>query len=120
MGVLDELAIAQIGKLPSTLADRSIGIEMRRRTWSEKVMRFRNGRTQELGQLARMAARWVADNDGAIREREPDIPKSIFNRAADNWEPLLAIWYAMDGERSAEASHRGVCMWDRLAPLWCI
>jgi putative DNA primase/helicase len=46
------VAIAQI-----TLADRSIGIEMRRRTSSEKVMRFRNGRTQELGQLARMAVR---------------------------------------------------------------
>jgi putative DNA primase/helicase len=95
------VAIAQIGKLPSTLADRSIGIEMRRRTSSEKVMRFRNGRTQELGQLARMAARWVADNDGAIREREPDIPKSIFNRAADNWEPLLAI-AEVAGARIAE------------------
>jgi putative DNA primase/helicase len=85
------VAIAQIGKLPSTLADFSISIEMRRRTSSEKVVRFRNGRTQELGQLARMAARWVADNDGAIRECDPAIPEAIFNRAADNWEALLSI-----------------------------
>jgi putative DNA primase/helicase len=95
------VAIAQIGKLLSTLADRSIGIEMRRRTSSEKVTRFRNGRTPELGQLASKAARWVADNAETIRVCEPDIPKSIYNRAADNLEPLLAI-AEVAGARIAE------------------
>jgi Protein of unknown function (DUF3631) len=85
------VAIAQIGKLPSTLADRSIGIEMRRRTSSEKVTRFRQGRAPELREIARKAARWVADNQTSIEGREPGIREQIFNRQADNWEPLLTI-----------------------------
>ncbi len=99
------VAIAQIGKLPSTLADRSISIEMRRRTSSEKVTRFRHGRTPGLGELARKAAGWVANNADTIRVREPDIPKSIYNRAADNWEPLLAI-AEVAGEKITERARQ--------------
>jgi Domain of unknown function (DUF6371) len=62
------VAIAQIGKLPSTLSDRSIPIEMKRRTPGETVARFRIGRTPELAEAARKATRWVADNANAIRE----------------------------------------------------
>lgn len=85
------VAIAQIGKLPDTLADRSISISMKRRVPGEKVARFRQGRTPELVEAARKAARWVADNAAAIQQCDPDIPEAIFNRAADNWAPLLAI-----------------------------
>jgi putative DNA primase/helicase len=85
------VAIAQIGKLPGTLADRSIAISMKRRGPGENVARFRLGRTPDLIEAARKAARWVADNARAIRECDPDIPDSIFNRAADNWMPLLVI-----------------------------
>ena len=41
--------------------------------------------------VAMKAARWVADNADAIRECDPNIPDAIFNRAADNWAPLLAV-----------------------------
>ncbi len=85
------VAIAQIGTLPDTLADRSIQISMKRRAPGEAVSRFRGGRTPELAEAARKAARWVADNAEAIRECDPVIPDAIYNRAADNWEPLLAI-----------------------------
>jgi putative DNA primase/helicase len=85
------VAIAQIGKLPDTLADRSVHISMKRRAPGEAVSRFRGGRTPELAEAARKAARWVADNAEAIRECEPMIPDAIYNRAADNWEPLLAV-----------------------------
>jgi putative DNA primase/helicase len=84
-------AIAMIGNLHGTLADRSIAIQMRRLAPGEKVARFRAGRTPELGMFARKAARWNVDNAVAIESREPEIPAAIFNRQADNWEPLLAI-----------------------------
>jgi hypothetical protein len=85
------VAVAQIGKLPSTLADRSINVSMKRRSRDEAVSRFRIGRAPELDEIARKAARWIADNAAAIRKCEPDIPAAIFNRAADNWAPLFAI-----------------------------
>jgi putative DNA primase/helicase len=44
------------------------------------------------------AARWVADNAGAIRACDPNIPDAIFNRAADNWEPLLAVAEVAGGD----------------------
>jgi putative DNA primase/helicase len=85
------VAIAQIGKLPDTLADRSVHISMNRRAPGEAVSRFRHGRTPELIEAARKAARWTADNAEAIRKCDPAIPDAIFNRDADNWAPLLAI-----------------------------
>ncbi len=77
------VAIAQIGKLPDTLADRSIHISMKRLAPGETVARFRLGRTPELVEVAMKAARWVPDNADAIRECDPAIPDAIFNRAAD-------------------------------------
>jgi putative DNA primase/helicase len=97
------VAIAQIGKLPETLADRSIHISMKRRAPGEAAARFRLGRAPELVEVARKAARWVADNADAIRECDPAIPEAIFNRAADNWEPLLAVAGVAGGDLPARA-----------------
>ena len=85
------VAISQIGNLPATLADRSIHISMKRRAPGERVARFREGRTPDLVIAARKAARWMADNITFIRHCDPKIPEKIFNRAADNWAPLLSI-----------------------------
>jgi putative DNA primase/helicase len=84
-------AIALIGKLPGTIADRSVPIELRRRRADEPVEPFRFDRTEHLDQLARKLARWAADVADRIRETDPDVPAGVFNRAADNWRPLLAI-----------------------------
>lgn len=50
-----------------------------------------------------MTARWVADNAERIRGAEPDVPSGLFNRAADNWRPLLAIADVAGGEWPARA-----------------
>jgi putative DNA primase/helicase len=84
-------AIALIGKLPGTLADRSVPIELRRRRADEPIEPFRFDRTEHLDQLARKAARWALDNADRIRGADPEMPDSVLNRAADNWRPLLAI-----------------------------
>jgi predicted DNA-binding protein (UPF0251 family) len=105
------VAIAQIGKLPDTLADRSIHISMKRRAPSETVSRLRHGRTPELSEVAMKAARWIADNADAIRECDPNIPDAIFNRAADNWAPLFAVAEVAGSAVAAQARHvaLGVC-----------
>ena len=50
-------AVALIGKLPPTLADRSVAIELRRRRSDEQIEPFRFDRTDHLDQLARKVAR---------------------------------------------------------------
>ena len=91
-------AIALIGKLPGTLADRSVPVDLRRRRPDEAVEAFRFDRTGRLDQLARKAARWAIDHSDHVRGADPDMPAGIFNRAADNWRPLLAIADAAGGE----------------------
>jgi putative DNA primase/helicase len=98
-------AIALIGKLPATLADRSITAELRRRLASEAVEPFRHDRTTHLDILARKAARWASDNADCVRVADPDIPAGTFNRLADNWRPLLAIADAAGGEWPKRARH---------------
>jgi hypothetical protein len=85
------IALAAIGHLPGTVEDRSIKIAMRRRRPDERVEQLRDGRTGHLEKLARMAARWTADQAAEITAADPAMPVGIVNRAADNWRPLLAV-----------------------------
>src|SRR5262249_26307930 len=90
-GTYAAFAIAMIGQLPGTLADRSIGIELQRRLAGEVVEPFRFDRTEHLDRLASKATRWAADNADRMRAADPLMPPGVFNRVADNWAPLLAI-----------------------------
>jgi 5S rRNA maturation endonuclease (ribonuclease M5) len=84
-------AIASIGKLSGTLRDRSIILPMRRKKPSERVAKLRGRDTDEFLELRRKARRWADDNVAALKEACPSIPEALNDRAADNWEPLLAI-----------------------------
>jgi hypothetical protein len=84
-------AIAMIGKLPGTLADRSIAIELQRRLVDEPVEPFRFDQTKHFDQYTSKAARWAADNSDHLRAIDPAMPVGVLNRMADNWRPLLAI-----------------------------
>jgi putative DNA primase/helicase len=92
------VALAGIGRLPGTLEDRSITIEMRRRKPSEQVTRFRRDRANDLDEVASMAARWVADHEISLSAADPDTPESLHDRAADNWRPLFAVADLAGGE----------------------
>jgi putative DNA primase/helicase len=95
--VFAPVAIAAIGRLPDTLMDRSIVIEMRRKTGSESVERLRRVEREVLAEIPRRCARWVADRLEELRRARPAIPADLDDRAADNWEALLAIADAADG-----------------------
>jgi hypothetical protein len=84
-------AIALIGKLPPTLASRSIHIQLKRMRPGDSPSPLRIGRTEHLDPLARKAARWVMDYINDIATAEPKMPESLYARAADNWRPLFAI-----------------------------
>ncbi|MFO1038015.1 MAG: DUF3631 domain-containing protein [Geminicoccaceae bacterium] len=85
------LAIAAIGKIPGTLADRSVRIELRRKAPNEAVERWRVDRAAGFDDMLRLLARWASDQRGALAGADPDVPGRLHDRAADNWRPLLAI-----------------------------
>jgi putative DNA primase/helicase len=96
--VYSAAAIALIGDLPATLADRSVPIQLQRRRKDEPVERFRVGRTERLDLLSRHIARWAKDNSVAIGAADPAMPSGMHDRAEDNWQPLFAIADAAGGQ----------------------
>ncbi len=91
--VFGPVAIAKIGAFPSTVADRSIVLPMRRRTRGEEAARLpRPDRFREACALLRQRlVRWTKDNLPALMDAAPAFPDALDDRAADLWEPLLAI-----------------------------
>src|SRR5436853_1249408 len=98
--------IATIKHLPETLADRWIVIGMQRKTASEKCERLRSLDGTE---LRRKCARFVKDHAEEIAAAEPGIPADLNDRAADIWEPLLALADLAGGEwpQAARAAAAG-------------
>ena len=85
-------AIAGIGALPDTVTDRSIRIALKRRAPHERVDRFRLRDAPRVGAplRARLNA-WRGTALGVLRDVDPALPPELRDRAADVWEPLLAI-----------------------------
>jgi Protein of unknown function (DUF3631) len=85
-------ALAAIGVLPDTVADRCVHIRMKRKTATENVARLRRRVVQAEAERVRTElASWA---DGAVQELAdawPVLPEDLDDRAADAWEPLLAI-----------------------------
>ena len=98
--------VALIGRLPATLEDRSILVQMRRRRPDETVERFRLAQNDAgLLYLARRCARWTADNIVSLGNDQTNIPGGLHDRAGDNWEPLIGIADRAGG-RWPEAARR--------------
>jgi hypothetical protein len=87
---------AGIGKLAATLADRSIPIPMRRKRADESCERFRR-REFDPEPFRQKCRRWVNDHAAAFTNCRPELPKELNDRAADLWEPLLAISETVGG-----------------------
>jgi Protein of unknown function (DUF3631) len=96
-------ALASIGKLAATLRDRAIILPMKRKKRSERVAKLRGRDTDEFRTLRAKACRWVGDNLETLKAARPYLPDDLNDRAADNWEPLLAIAELAGGEWPARA-----------------
>ncbi|MGH9412244.1 MAG: DUF3631 domain-containing protein [Terriglobales bacterium] len=88
--------IAKIGGLPGTLADRSVGVRLERAPHGERPPHLDPAGEARLAELARKVARWATDHP--ITDVAPAPPAELHHRAADNWEPLLAIADLAGGE----------------------
>ena len=85
-------ALAGIGELPETIADRSIPIRLRRRSREEVVERGRfRTITVATAPLHEAAVSWANDASEKLRGTDPKLPEELDDRAQDGAEPLLAV-----------------------------
>lgn len=97
-------AIAGIGNLPTTVADRAIPIRLKRRAPGEEVARFRE-------RHARAEAQDIAfpSLDVTVVTDVP-VPEALNDRAADSWEPLLAIADLADADWPDRARQAAIAL----------
>lgn len=101
-------ALAAIKGLPDTITDRAVHIVLQRRRPTDRVSPFRVRRDgPALERLRTELAAWVREESRLkqLGEVEPEMP--VEDRAADAWEPLIAIADAAGGH------------WPRLAREAC-
>jgi hypothetical protein len=85
-------ALAGLGNLPDTILTRSIIVRMRRRAPDERVESYRRREHSPAGErLCQRLAEWISSNADKLVHARPTMPPGIEDRAADVWEPLLAI-----------------------------
>jgi hypothetical protein len=82
--------IAGIGDLPDTIEDRGVVSTMQRRAASEKVAQFRRRTVvPQLNELRVRLGSWMSAHSEELSNAIPDMP--VEDRAADTWEPLIAV-----------------------------
>jgi hypothetical protein len=97
-------AIAGIGQLPDTGADRSIPIRLKRRASHERVERFRRRDVDaEARPIRENLVQVGVDAIETLRDARPELPGELDDRAADCWEPLFAIADLAGGDWPARA-----------------
>jgi hypothetical protein len=90
--------------LPSTVADRSVLIRMRRRSPDELVKKFRR-------RTAGAEARELCfDWETVTLVTDVPVPEVLNDRAADSWEPLLAIADLAGGDWPLRARRAAVAL----------
>lgn len=83
-------ALAGIGTMPDTIEDRAAVIRMRRRAAGETVQPYRVRRDGPvLAELRHRLHAWVSEHLDELTEAVPAMP--LEDRAADTWEPLIAL-----------------------------
>jgi Protein of unknown function (DUF3631) len=82
--------LAAIGELPDTIMDRAVVVRMRRRAPGERVDPYRTRRdVPPLNQLRGRLNGWAREHLGELQHAQPVMP--LEDRAADTWEPLVAV-----------------------------
>ena len=105
-------AIAGIGRQADTIEDRSICIRLRRKLSHEARKRLRDASDDLFIKMIRQCARIAAENISALTAARPPVPHELNDRAADNWQPLLAIaelagdaWFKLSRESALGLSN---------------
>jgi hypothetical protein len=99
-------ALAGIGKLPDTIRDRSVAIQLARRVRDEPVQRFRKRDTETEAAVIRTGLGEWSKLPGiveALRGTRPVLPDPLTDRQQDICEPLLAVADMAGGEWPKQA-----------------
>jgi Protein of unknown function (DUF3631) len=87
------MAIAAIGNLPLPLMARSIVLHMERSDAARVLKRLEDSDTNDtdsaLNVIYRETVFWAIRNPAI--DADPEMPRELRNRQADNWRPLIAI-----------------------------
>ena len=102
--------IAGIGDPPSTVRDRAVVIDLKRKLSSEKVRPLRERDGADLAILRSKIARWVGDNEMRLRAHAPAALDVDNDRAKDMWEPLLAVAEIAGGDWPRRAREAGLAL----------
>jgi hypothetical protein len=104
IGTFAMAALAGIGAMPDTIEDRAVVVKMRRRAPNEKVSPYRQRRDgPALRQLANDLTEWLRGNLLDLEKAEPVMP--LEDRAADTWEPLIAVADLAGGDWPERGRH---------------
>jgi Protein of unknown function (DUF3631). len=97
-------ALAGIGAMPDTIEDRAVVIRMRRRAAGETVNPYRIRRDGPiLRDIGQQLTRWLGAHLAELERAEPVMP--VEDRAADTWEPLVAVADLADRDWPDRARH---------------
>jgi hypothetical protein len=97
-------ALAGIGNLPETVADRALPIRLRRKLPTETVERLREAIVSpQATPLYKRLTEWSAKQLQALRVSNPNLPEELNDRQQDGAECLLAIADAAGGSWPAKA-----------------
>jgi hypothetical protein len=101
--------LAAIGELPDTIMDRAVVVRMRRRAPGEQVDPYRTRRdAPPLHDLRDRLATWARAHLRELQQAAPAMP--LEDRAADTWEPLVAIADLAGGDWPARARDAAATM----------
>jgi hypothetical protein len=101
--------LAAIGDLPDTIMDRAVVVRMRRRAPGEQVDPYRTRRdAPPLNALRDRLTAWARAHPGELQHATPPMP--LEDRAADTWEPLIAIADLAGGDWPTRARAAAVAM----------
>lgn len=84
--------LAMIGRPADTVLDRSVLVELRRKTTADRIEARRvhtEGAT--LAPLRQQCRRWADDHGAMLASADPTMPAGLNDRAADNWRGMVAI-----------------------------
>ena len=97
-----------IGKLPSTLRDRSIPLVLRRKRAGEKALKVRRIDKDRVSEIRSKLAKFKEANLGKSSLYIPHEIEGLNDRANDCWEPLLFVAELAGGDWPKKASEAAI------------
>ncbi|OBK12971.1 hypothetical protein A5637_20675 [Mycolicibacterium fortuitum] len=80
------------GRMPDTIRTRGVTLHMRRRRPDQTVADFRErDALAEAGPIREQLEAWAGEHELRLADARPTMPAGVTDRAAEIWEPLIAI-----------------------------